>query len=74
MLNGNFPENTLFLMFLFKFNLDFILIYKGAIFFEGEKQMKNYFWCSFLYPFFVSAVGIVSLFSGFSWKGRQFRR
>ena len=74
MLNGNFPENVLFLMFLFKFNLDFILIYKSAIFFEREKQMKNYFWCSFLYPCFVSAVGIISLFSGFSWKGRQFRR
>lgn len=68
------PSQTFFLIFLFKFNVDFMLIYKAAVFFKNEKVLKNYFWCSFLYPVFSSYIALISLFTGYSWKGRNFRR
>ena len=60
--------------FLLKFNIDFILIYNCARFFEREKVLKNYFWCSLIYPFLNSYIAVLSLFSGYSWKGRRFKK
>lgn len=71
---GSFPQKFLLFFFVLKFNVDFIFIYKSAEFFGMEKSMKNYIWCSFLYPFFSSAVVFLSFFSGFQWKGRHFRK
>lgn len=68
------PDQILFILFLFKFNLDFILIYRVAIFFQREKLLKNYFWCSFIYPFFSCFVALKSIFSGYYWKDRKFLR
>lgn len=73
-LTGHFPQQTFLLMFLVKFNVDFYLIYKCAVLFRREKVMKNYFWCSFIYPFFSSYVAVVSLFAGYTWKGRRFKK
>ena len=67
-------SEAFFLMFLFKFNVDFSLIYAAAHFFGREAVLKNYFWCSILYPFFSSYVAIASFFKGYSWKGRQFKK
>lgn len=67
-------QQTFLIFFLFKFNVDFLLIHKSAQFFSNEKILNHYFWCSFLYPFFSSYVGMVSLFSKFDWKGRQFSK
>lgn len=67
------PAVFLFL-FLIKFNIDFILIYSCADFFGNEKLLKNYFWCSIVYPFFSSYVALRSLFGGYSWKGRRFKK
>lgn len=61
------------LLFLFKFNVDFILIYRTAQFFQNEKIMKNYFLCSFLYPFFSCFIAVQALFSSYEWKGRHFK-
>ncbi|GHA43116.1 glycosyl transferase [Salinimicrobium marinum] len=72
--SGVFPQKTFLMFFLIKFNVDFLLIYKTSIFFKREKLMKNYFWCSFLYPVFSSYVGVLSLFKGYSWKGREFKK
>ncbi len=72
--SGVFPQKTFLIFFLVKFNVDFLLIYNTAIFFRREKLMKNYFWCSFLYPVFSSCVGVLSLFKGYSWKGREFKK
>ena len=72
--SGVFPQKTFLMFFLVKFNVDFLLIYKTSIFFRREKLMKNYFWCSFLYPVFSSYVGVLSLFKGYSWKGREFKK
>lgn len=62
------------LIFLLKFNVDFILIYKAAKFFNSESLMRSYFWCSVVYPFFSVFVAIFSLFGSYEWKGRRFRR
>ena len=72
--SGVFPQKAFLMFFLVKFNVDFLLIYKTSIFFRREKLMKNYFWCSFLYPVFSSYVGLLSLFRGYSWKGRKFKK
>lgn len=71
---GRLEVETFLMIFLFKFNADFLLIYSSAKFFHQEKLMKSYFWCSMIYPFFSSAVGICSLFIGYSWKGRRFKK
>ncbi|HET8753654.1 MAG TPA: glycosyltransferase family 2 protein, partial [Salinimicrobium sp.] len=71
---GILQTEVFFIFFLLKFNVDFILIYRSAIFFEKENIMKNYFWCSFLYPFFCTAVVFLSLIPGFYWKGRHFSK
>ncbi|MDT0688093.1 glycosyltransferase family 2 protein [Autumnicola psychrophila] len=67
------PEQPILVIFLLKFNADFILIFLAAKFFKKELLMRNYFWCSIVYPFFSGFVALKSLFSGFEWKGRKFR-
>lgn len=73
LLNQTEPE-TLFLLFVFKFNADFALIYASAKLFDREKVLKSYFQASLVYPFFSSYVAILSLFRGYNWKGRQFKK
>jgi cellulose synthase/poly-beta-1,6-N-acetylglucosamine synthase-like glycosyltransferase len=67
------PEQPILIIFLLKFNADFILIFLAAKFFKKELLMRNYFWCSIVYPFFSGFIALKSLFSGFEWKGRRFR-
>ncbi|HER40611.1 MAG TPA: hypothetical protein ENO10_05270 [Salinimicrobium catena] len=72
--SGFFPSNLLIIPFLLKFNIDFIMIFNGARFFGRENAMKNYFFSSLIYPFFSSYVAILSLFTGYHWKGRRFKK
>ena len=65
-------QPLLFAFFL-KFNVDFVLLYHSAEFFDRKDVLRNYFWSSFIYPVFSSYVAILSLFSGYEWKGRTFR-
>ncbi|MDT0677985.1 glycosyltransferase family 2 protein [Autumnicola musiva] len=67
------PQQPILVIFLLKFNADFILIFLAAKFFKRELAMRNYFWCSIVYPPFSAFVAIASLFSGFQWKGRKFK-
>ncbi|WP_324720799.1 glycosyltransferase [Salinimicrobium sp. HB62] len=69
-----FPVWLLSFMFLIKFNVDFFLIYNSAKFFDREPAVKSYFLSSMIYPFFSSWVVINSVFSGFRWKGRAFKK
>ncbi len=62
------------IIFLIKFNLDFILIYSAAKFFKRETVLRSYFWSSLFYPFFSTYITLKSLFFGFSWKGREFKK
>lgn len=74
MIFGFTTPMTFFLVFLFKFNVDFILIYSSAKFFDRENSMKNYFWSSLLYPFFSTYVALLSLFTSYTWKDRRFKK
>ncbi len=71
---GLLNYQILLFVFLIKFNLDFVLIFKTADFFGRSLAMKDYFWISILHPFFLSFTAVLSFFSGFHWKGRKFRR
>ena len=68
------PVYLLLFCFLLKFNVDFYLIYHGARFFNRENVMRIYFVSSLFYPFFSTTVAFYSLFSGYNWKGRYFKK
>ncbi|QYA24476.1 glycosyltransferase [Gramella sp. MT6] len=69
-----FPYQYLMLFFLVKFNVDFILIFMAVKFMNRESLMRHYLWCSIAYPFFSVYVAGLSLFKGYEWKGRRFKR
>ena len=71
---GLFDYHTIMIVFLLKFNLDFMLIYKAAKFFKREEVMRSYLWSSLVYPFFSVSIALLSLFKGFEWKGRRFSK
>ncbi len=60
--------------FVIKFTADLSLLYVSAKFFRKRLVLSHYLWSSLLYPFFSTTVAIVSLFSGFEWKGRSFKK
>ena len=64
----------LMITFLIKFNLDFMLIYKAAVFFDRKASMRSYAWSSIAYPLFSSGIALTSIFVGFKWKGRDYRK
>ncbi len=68
------PYEPVLMAFLFKFLADLYLLYLAARFFKRKEMLRNYFWSSVVYPFFSSAVAIMSLFTKFDWKGRKFSR
>ena len=57
-----------------KFNIDFFLIYKSASFFNQKNILKNYIFGFFIYPFFSIYIAFISSFSGYKWKGRDFKK
>ena len=66
-----FPYEPLLFAFFFKFNLDFALLFHSAEFFDRKDVLRNYLWSSIIYPVFSSYIAILSLFSGYEWKGRK---
>jgi len=64
----------LMVAFLIKFNLDFMLIYKSAVFFDRKTSMRSYTWSSMAYPLFSTGIAVASLFVGFNWKGRDYQK
>ncbi|MCL6220019.1 glycosyltransferase family 2 protein [Zunongwangia pacifica] len=67
-----FPFPYFMIIFLVKFNLDFVLLYKASQFFNQESLMRHYIISSVLHPFFSVYVAFRSLFGGYHWKGRRF--
>ena len=59
-------------LFLLKFNIDFVLLYKTAGFFEQKEQMRSYFISSLLYPFFTVLVVLLSFKTNYTWKERKY--
>jgi len=60
-------------IFLIKYSIDYILLYKSNKYLGKEKFIVPLS-SSFIYPFFASLVGIYSLFGSFTWKGRNFSK
>jgi len=59
-------------IFLLKFNIDFVLLFKTSQFFEQQKVMKSYFLSSLLHPFFTVFVALLSLKKSYTWKDRTY--
>jgi len=62
------------LFFLIKFNVDFLLLYKTAVFFKQQDSLKVYLFSGILYPFFIVFIAITSIFKGYTWKDRKFSK
>ena len=59
-------------IFLLKFHIDFVLLYKTSQFFEQQEVMKSYFFSSLLHPFYTVLIVIFSLKKSYNWKGRNY--
>lgn len=57
-----------------KIVVDALLIYKTLHFFNQANSMKFYVICALLYPFFTVYIAILSLFGGYKWKNRAYKR
>ncbi|MFV8464060.1 glycosyltransferase family 2 protein [Flavobacterium sp. LB1P62] len=65
----SFPN--IFLLLVFKFTVDAVLIYKANQFLNKSKT-RYLILSSLLYPFFSVSVALYSLFGKYEWKGRTF--
>ncbi len=62
------------IVFLIKFNVDFLLIYKTSKIFNQQEALKKYLISSLLYPVFNVFIALLSFFKKFEWKGRTFKK
>ena len=62
------------IVFLIKFNIDFLLLLKSATFFQQENTLKKYVLSSMIHPFFIVFTAILSFGKGYNWKGRNFSK
>jgi len=65
---------VLILIFVLKFFLDFFLIRKSACFFNQKISLKFYAVSSIIYPLFSVFIAVYSMFFGFKWKDRNFKK
>lgn len=70
---GYFDWKILVAVFLAKYCIDYILLFKSNTFLRKGKFFLPLA-STLLYPFYASVVGIYSLFGSFSWKGRTFKK
>jgi len=71
----NYTSWSFFLLiFGIKFSVDLLLLFKSTSFFKQQKILVYYILSSCIYPVFIMFVIIASLKSGYSWKGRQFKK
>jgi hypothetical protein len=71
MVEGKLHWSTLLKLFLIKYVVDYVLLYKANSYLLKGKWLLPIA-SSIIYPFFSSLVGLYSLFGSFSWKGRKF--
>lgn len=69
-----FSIKTLLYILVIKLNIDFLLIYKSAQFFDQKEVLKSYLFSFLLYPFFSVYVAFIAIFSNYKWKGRTFKK
>ena len=68
---GKIDWRAILFVFVMKYSIDYILLYKSNTYLRKGKFFVPIA-SSIIYPFFVSLVGIYSLFGSFRWKGRKF--
>ncbi|NMH87209.1 glycosyltransferase [Flavivirga algicola] len=71
---GLFNFKILSYILIIKFNIDFFLIYKSAVFFNQKAVLRNFILGFILYPFFSFYIAFTSLFRTYKWKGRRFKK
>lgn len=71
---GNFNVHILGYILMIKFSIDFYLIYKSAVFFDQKNVLRTYLFGFILYPFFSVYIAFISMFTGFKWKDRSFKK
>lgn len=60
------------LLFLLKFNIDFVILLKASTYFDQKYIMKSYVTTSMLFPFYTLLIILLSLKKGYTWKGRNY--
>lgn len=71
---GIWSAQLLASIFLIKFSIDFLLIYKTAIFLNPKNHLKHYVLAALCYPFFNIYIALIAVFKGFKWKGRSYKK
>ena len=71
---GVFTFKMIGYIFLIKFCIDLLLIFKAANFLNQTKHLSAYAFSSILYPFFNVYIAITAWYSGYTWKGRSFKK
>ena len=71
---GLFNIKTLLYILFIKINIDFLLIYKTATFFNQKTVLKSYFFSFLIYPFFIVYIAFISTFKSYKWKDRSFKK
>ncbi len=61
-------------LFIIKFSIDFLLLFKTSRFFKQETLLLSYLFSSLIYPFFSVYIVMLSLFKSYEWKGRTFKK
>ncbi|GGI55863.1 glycosyltransferase [Winogradskyella haliclonae] len=65
---------TIILLFLIKFSIDLLLVFKASRFYRQEPVLLSYEFVSLIYPFLTSYIAIISPFISYKWKGRVFKK
>jgi len=71
---GSLHLKILLYVVVLKLILDFFLIYKSATFFSQKAVLKYFIYAFLIYPFFSVYIAFISIFIGYKWKGRTFKR
>ena len=62
------------ILFLIKFNVDFLLLFKTSEYFNQQNILISYLFSSLVYPFFSVFIVILSFQTNYKWKGRTFKK
>ena len=61
-------------LFVIKFSIDFLLLFKTTRFFKQENLLLSYLFSSLIYPFFNVSIAFLSFFKSYQWKGRTSKK
>ena len=61
-------------LFVIKFSIDFLLLFKTARFFKQENLLLSYLFSSLIYPIFSVYIAFLSFFKSYHWKGRTSKK